>query len=134
MCKTNQTTLPNIGRFLKALQIAWASVVLGLLCSLPVDRASAQPCTLCPSDATDTAIGTAFGVFVIRNGVRNVVKRRPRRRLRNRALHRKCAVRGRRIGRRSGRRFLGRDRTPPANTARLGFPVQSLSRTLPLRT
>src|SRR6266576_297526 len=43
--------------------------LLGILCSLPMDRALAQPCTLCPVNATDTAIGAAFGVFVTRNGV-----------------------------------------------------------------
>src|SRR6185369_13068298 len=69
MCKTNQIGRPNSGRLLKMLRIASASLVLSLLFSFPVQQASAQPCTLCPSDATDTAIGTAFGVFVIRNGV-----------------------------------------------------------------
>src|SRR5881394_3972624 len=69
MCKANQINLPNPARLLKTLRMASASLVITLLCSLPMNRALAQPCTLCPDGATDTAIGTAFSVFVVRNGV-----------------------------------------------------------------
>src|SRR5262245_45959983 len=42
-------------------------VALGLSCGFT--QTWAQTCVKCPADANDTAIGTAFGVFVTRNGV-----------------------------------------------------------------
>jgi uncharacterized repeat protein (TIGR01451 family) len=42
---------------------------LGLSCGALQPGASAQTCLKCPDNANDTAIGTAFGVFVTRNGV-----------------------------------------------------------------
>src|SRR6478609_5089322 len=44
-------------------------VALGLSCGFTQTWVSAQTCIKCPADANDTAIGTAFGVFVTRNGV-----------------------------------------------------------------
>src|SRR5712692_8947868 len=43
------------------------AVVLGLLCSLPVTRASAQvPCIKCPTDAIEKAATVGFDVYVDR--------------------------------------------------------------------
>src|SRR5262249_34545393 len=52
----------------RILPILAIKLMLGLLCCVPMTRASAQTCIRCPDNANDTAIGTAFGVFVTRNG------------------------------------------------------------------
>src|SRR6266496_1543028 len=68
MSKANLIKFPIGWRVQEILRTAMSAVVLAVLCSLPANRVSAQICTQCPSDATDTAIGTAFAVSVIRNG------------------------------------------------------------------
>src|SRR5882724_1947187 len=73
MCKTYQINRPNPKRFPKMFSTTLGAVVLGLLCSLPVSRASAQTCLKCPTDAQSSAIGDAFDVLVVRNGQTNRV-------------------------------------------------------------
>src|SRR6266446_1236706 len=67
MCKPKKIVLPNAGRFFKMFPTTISAVALGLLCSLPVSRASAAPCTLCPAEATGTAAAAGLNVHVIRN-------------------------------------------------------------------
>jgi len=45
-----------------------SAIVLVMSCILIPDFASAQTCIRCPINANDTAIGSAFGIFVNRNG------------------------------------------------------------------
>src|SRR5437016_12907592 len=69
MCKPNKTILPSAGGFQKILSTATGVLALGLLCSLPVSRASAQssvPCTTCPDNATKPAVGSSIGLSVLR--------------------------------------------------------------------
>src|SRR5262245_59709242 len=67
MCRTDQTN--HTRGFILALQSFWRTTTLALLGSLFLtSQASAQVCTLCPSDAQASAIGSAFSIFVHRNG------------------------------------------------------------------
>jgi len=50
-----------------------STVALGLLCSLPLTRASAQTCVHCPDNSQGSAIGVAFSIFAIQNGQTNNV-------------------------------------------------------------
>jgi hypothetical protein len=68
MPKTEPIGLRNNGRLFNAVPIAARFVVLALLCSLPVTRASAQVCVQCPANAQAPASGESLAVSVIRNG------------------------------------------------------------------
>src|SRR2546427_11063257 len=68
MCKPNKTILPSVGGFLRMFPTAMSVVALGLLCSLPSTRASAQPCLKCPDNASGAAGAAGLNVFVFRNG------------------------------------------------------------------
>src|SRR5258708_31013625 len=69
MRKTSRISLPITGRGPRLV----SAIVLGVLCCLPATRASAQTCERCPTDAQSSAIGDAFNVTVVRNGVTNTV-------------------------------------------------------------
>src|SRR6266478_5268168 len=73
MCKTYQINRPNPRKFPHMLSTAMSTVVLGLLCSLPLTRASAQTCVHCPDNSQGSAIGVAFSIFAIQNGQTNNV-------------------------------------------------------------
>src|SRR5690349_6159786 len=68
MCKSNQMRRPNAGIFQKIFRTALSTILLGLMCGLPANRASAQLCTRCPNEATATAIGVGFSILVNRGG------------------------------------------------------------------
>jgi hypothetical protein len=69
MCSTSMNSHPPSKGFSKILSATTRALALGLLVSIPLSQASAQTCVRCPADANDTAIGTAFGVFAVRNGI-----------------------------------------------------------------
>src|SRR5437870_1413182 len=47
--------------------IRLATIALELFCTLPIARSLAQPCGLCPAEATGTAGAASLNVHVIRN-------------------------------------------------------------------
>src|SRR5262245_30865324 len=69
MCRIHQEHPRGARRFSRALQSVWRVTALAALGSLLLtSKASAQVCVLCPSDAQASAIGSAFSIFVHRNG------------------------------------------------------------------
>src|SRR5260370_39774845 len=69
MRETDQINCPLAGRFVKILPRLVSAVALWVLCCLQVIRAPAQSCTKCPTDAQSSAIGDAFDIYVVRNGL-----------------------------------------------------------------
>src|SRR6266446_2859081 len=51
----------------RKLIIRLATIALELMCTLPVARSLAQPCALCPAEATGSAAAASLNVHVIRN-------------------------------------------------------------------
>src|SRR5437870_9918854 len=69
ICRIDEINSPRSRGFRKMFSTGMSAVVLGLLCSLPVPRASAAFCLKCPTDATDTAGGSAFTIHITRQGL-----------------------------------------------------------------